>query len=124
MGGYRLQTFMAGFSGFPILVEGSESGTLDVAEDLSMKMVVESTISPDAVGFPLPIVVELAGGTVPQIDPSHFVLEAEGLWNEEEVYVGWDCFLDAGLRRHDDTRAKAGRFGLRLRPGTIGHWAD
>ena len=94
VGAYDLAYFMAGFSGFPILVEGSESGAMEVAADLSVELWVASTISEDAVGFELPIEVALTGQTVPLEDPRAFVMEATGEWREEEVFVSWECMPD------------------------------
>lgn len=95
VGDYTLTYLWAGYSGFPILVAGEESGELTVHEDLSVDLFIATTIAEEVIGFPLGIELELTGGSIPTADPSVFVVEASGTWNDEEVYVNWDCFKDA-----------------------------
>lgn len=96
VGTYALTYLYAGFSGFPILTEDTESGTLTVDPSLAAVLSIGTQIDEDVVGFDLPVDLELDGTTVPMPVPGEFTLQATGEWNDEEVYVNWTCETASG----------------------------
>jgi len=94
VGDYNLTYLMAGFSGFPILAEGTESGTLTIDDNLYASMALSTELDEEAVGFSIPVDLELGGDIVPHADPNAFMLEATGIWRDEEVFVNWDCAFE------------------------------
>lgn len=96
VGTWAVDELQAGFSGYTLLVEGTTSGDLTIAADLSTEALISGTLDPDLVGAAIELNLELVGTAAPTSDPRVFDVVLDGEYAGEPLRLQWTCENHSG----------------------------
>lgn len=89
-GDWVMDQFAGDFSGTPVFVPGTESGTLTLTAD-SVHLVANVTLVDDLVGTELPVPLDLAGPTILRPEPNAVDFDLEGELIGYDFEMPWSC---------------------------------
>lgn len=95
LGAWTLTGLTASYAGIPLFEPGTEEGTLDLGEDLTVSVDVAVTLDEAIAGTPYPIALSLSGTASPLPGDGRVAVWAEGKEYGELMHVDWVCEIGA-----------------------------